>query len=737
MELANRPPGHRLSPSVGQGLEHHRAGRLLEAAQCYQQAQRENPGDGDALALLGIVARQSGRFEDAIRLTVLALELRPEHAGLRLSLAQAYLLARNTDAAEACCWRVLEKHPEAAAAWCCLGEVEAARGNETNARLHWEHAIACRGHSTRAERALGHLLARRGEIDAAVRIYRAGLRRTPRDAALHYALGAALAASGKRHDAKAAYGEALRLQPNFPEALLNLGNLYYDEGDWARAALCCRRALKLRPDYTKAWCNLGNALQMLGGVQAATQCYQRTLAIAPQTVAAHHNLGNAWLARKDFRRAEACFRRTLDLEERAEHHNSLGNALFQQRRDEEATACYRRALELDPDYAAAHTNLANALLRKGKREETIRHYQRAVELDPRSAGGHYNLALVYLREGRYCEGWREHEWRWDFRELRLRRRNFAAPQWRGEPLDGETILLHAEQGLGDTLQFVRYGPLVAERGGNVVLEVQPRLKRLLGKLPGVKQVIARGEPMPTFARHCPLMSLPLAFATMIDTIPAQVPYLQADAEETEAVRRRWPGAGLRVGLAWAGNPQQRSDEQRSMALGELLPLAALPGVSWFSLQMGPSAGQLRQMAAEFPIADACSTHRDFAESAALAATLDLVISVDTSVAHLAGAMGIPVWVVLPQLADWRWMDVREDSPWYPTARLFRQETTGDWSAPMKRMRQELQRMAANPITNHRAQLANESTPASVPVFPVPRIAPAAQVTGCGAGMGPG
>ncbi len=740
MELANPLPGPCLSPFVRQGLEHHRAGRVQEAAKCYQRAQAENPGDADALALLGILARQSRRWEDAIRLTTLALERRPDHAGFRLSLAQAYLLAGDTDSADACCWRVLERHPEAAAAWCCLGEVEMARGNETNARLHWEHAIACGGRAAQAERSLGNLLARRGNFAAAVQIYRCGLRKAPGDAALQYALGAALAARGDKCEAKTAYQEALRLRPNFPEALLNLGNLYYDEGEWAQAVVCCRRALKLRPDYAKAWCNLGNVLQMLGDTRVATQCYQRTLEIAPRTVAAHHNLGNAWLARKDFRRGEACFRQTLELEERAEHHNSLGNALFQQRRDQEATACYRRALELEPDYATAHTNLANALLREGKREEMIRHYQRAVELDPRSAGGHYNLALAYLRQGRYREGWREHEWRWDFRELRLRRRHSSVPQWKGEPLRGETILLHAEQGLGDTLQFVRYAPLVAEHGGRVLVEVQPRLKRLLGNVPGVSRTFARGEPLPAFAWQCSLMSLPPAFATEVDTIPIRGPYVRPGEQEVEAARRRWSGAGLRVGIAWAGNPQQRSDEQRSMPLHELLPLAGMSGVSWFSLQMGPGVEKLRRLAPEFPVVDACSTHQDFAETAALAATLDLVISVDTSVAHLAGAMGLPVWVVLPHLADWRWMDERGDSPWYPTARLFRQKTAGDWSAPVERMRQELQRMTADfcaQAGNRIAMRAKDLAAAREAAVPVPAFLQPAYVTGCGAGMGPG
>jgi Tfp pilus assembly protein PilF len=477
--------------------------------------------------------------------------------------------------------------------------------------------------------------------------------------------------------------------------LLNLGNVHYDEGAFAAAAVCCRKALALRPTYAKAWCNLGNALQMMGGAREATGCYERTLALDPKTVAARHNMGNAWMARRDYAQAEACFRETLAMDaERAEHFNSLGNALFQQRRNEEAEACYRKALAMDPGYAAVYTNLANVLMRRSSRAEMIRHYERALELDPKSAGGHYNLALAYLRQGRYAEGWREHEGRWDFRELRLRRRHFAARQWRGEMFrgekgQGETILLHAEQGLGDTLQFVRYAPLVAERGGRVVLEVQPRLVRLLRGLPGVSRMVGRGEPLGEFAWQCPLMSLPLAFGTTVDTIPQRIPYLRADEAEVRAARQRWPGAQLRVGIAWAGNPQYRSDEQRSMPLRALLPLATVTGISWFSLQMGPACGQMP--GAQFPLIDASSASRDFAETAALVATLDLVITVDTSVAHLAGAMGVPLWVVLPLLADWRWMEERDDCPWYPGARLFRQPAAGDWAGALERLRGELER----------------------------------------------
>jgi tetratricopeptide (TPR) repeat protein len=724
-------PEARLSRAVREGLVLHRAGKLPEAAQSYQQAHRENPRDADALLLLGILARQTGRNDAAVELIAEAVKLRPRHAGFHAALAQAQIARGDAVAAEIECHRALELDPQLAAAWCCLGEVVAALGNDEQAQAAWHTAARLDTRSARAELLLGHWLCRRKEFDAAAEAYRAGLRKAPNDAALRYTLGAALATGGHKDEAADAYREALRLRPNFPEVLLNLGNLHYDAGEFAHAAICCRKALAFRPTYAKAWCNLGNALQMLGGAREATRCYQRTLALDPATLAAQHNLGNAWMARRDFRKAEECFRRTLAADQqRAEHHNSLGNALFQQRKNAEAEACYRTALELQPGYSAAHTNLANVLMRTANRAEMIRHYERALELDPASAGGHYNLALACLRQGRYREGWVHHEFRWDFRELKLHRRGFAAPQWKGEPLDGETILLHAEQGLGDTLQFVRYAPLVAERGGRVILEVQPRLVRLLRGLQGVSQVVARGEPLPDFTWQCPLMSLPLAFGTTMDTIPLRIPYVRANPAEAQEMRGRWAGEGLRVGIAWAGNPQHRSDEQRSMPLRALLPLAELPGVQWISLQKGPACAQMRALDRQFPLLDASSSCRDFAETAALAATLDLVISVDTSVAHLAGAMGIPVRVALPRLADWRWMDEGERSAWYPTARLYRQTRDADWTDPVRRMAETLRAWA----TQHRMRGPQlEAVNVADPTV----YASAARVTGCGAGSGPG
>ena len=689
--------------ALHEGMLHQAGGRLREAAECYRRAYDADPGDADALLLLGIVARQTRQFPAAVELTSLAAERRPGAAHIHLNLALAWADMGEMGRAATECRRAVTLDPRSGQAWCCVGEIAERRGNGRAAVAAYARALKLPSGAAKAALALGNRLCRQERFEDALGIYARGIRRAPADAVLYFAMGAAAAMLGKTREAKAAYLKALQCRPKFAEVHLSLGNLLYNEGDFAAAAAGYARAIAVRPEYGKAHCNLGNALSALGRYAEAAACYERALAIDPEAVAARHNLGNALLHRRDYRRAEECFRVVLRLAPGgAAHHNSLGNALLQQRRDVEAEACYARALQLEPEYAAAHINLANTLLQLGRGEEMTCHYRRGVELDPASAGGQYNLALACLRQGNYREGWRRHESRWDFRELHLPRRGFAQPQWRGEALDGEAILLHAEQGLGDTLQFARYVPLVARRGGRVVLEVQPPLRRLLlgleveglglAGLGGAVRVLARGDALPAFAWHCPLMSLPLAFDTTLESIPFAVPYIQAD--EVSAAWQRNPGRGeaLRVGLAWAGNPRHKSDQQRSITLEQLAPLAEVRGAEvrgadFFSLQFGPAAAQIAR--ARFPLIDACSHSQDFAETAAVAATMDLIISVDTAVAHLAGAMGLPVWVMLPHLADWRWLERREDSPWYPTARLFRQPAPGDWTSLVEAVREAL------------------------------------------------
>jgi hypothetical protein len=344
----------------------------------------------------------------------------------------------------------------------------------------------------------------------------------------------------------------------------------------------------------------------------------------------------------------------------------LGAALHDIRRTGEAEASYREALRLKQDFADAHVNLGYALL----------------------------LA------GRYEEGWREHEWRWRGRHLRAGARGFTAPLWCGDPIGTRTLLLHSEQGLGDTLQFCRYAALI-EPGARVVLEVPPPLTRLMASLPGDALIVAHGEPLPAFDLHCPLLSLPLAFGTTLEKIPAGVPYLAADLGAA-AEWRRWLAAlpGLRVGLVWAGGARRESpdlaavDARRSMSLATMAPLGEIDGVSFVSLQKGPPALQATSPPTGLSLVDPTSHLEDFADTAALVDGLDLVISVDTSVAHLAGAMGKPVWLLNRFDTCWRWLQDRDDSPWYPTLRQFRQREPGDWKAVMLAVRAALEVEAA-------------------------------------------
>jgi tetratricopeptide (TPR) repeat protein len=373
-----------------------------------------------------------------------------------------------------------------------------------------------------------------------------------------------------------------------------------------------------------------------------------------------------------------------------EAHNNLGTALQLLGRMEEAEASYRRTVALNPGFAQAHNNLGAALAALDRGEEAEACYRRALALKPDLASAHMNLGIARLRLGDFEQGWREYDWRLQTAEFRSSVR--SQPLWTGGPLTGKTILLYAEQGMGDTLQFLRYCPLVAAKGARVVLEVQPALARLAAGTAGAGAVLAAGEALPEVDLCCPLLSLPQRLGTGLESIPADIPYLCADS----ALARRWareiaPAPGLKVGLVWAGHPDHKNDRNRSVALERLRPLLATKGVSWFSLQVGGRAAEIGGLPPG-TIADLSARLEDFAETAAAISHLDLVISVDTAVAHLAGALGRRCWVLLPFLPDWRWLQAREDSPWYPSVRLFRQQRSGDWDTVVARAAEELSRL---------------------------------------------
>ena len=397
----------------------------------------------------------------------------------------------------------------------------------------------------------------------------------------------------------------------------------------------------------------------------------------------------------DYGAAAEVYRRALSLQPVSAYTvYGLGYLLERQGDLAAAAESYRLVLRHAPDLVEAHLHLGITQLLQGNVGSAAECFKRVRELAPENSEARTFLGYVHLLEGNLPLGWSEHEYRWRTPHFLRDRRKLPQPLWKGEPLKGSRILLRAEQGLGDTLQFVRYVPLVAARGGNVVLEVQTRLQRLLARSPGAAEVIRRGEALPEVDWQCPLMSLPLAFATDLNSIPAEIPYVQPDPAQIAAWGQRLAGNSLRIGLAWGGSPTFPYERWRSIPLEQLAPLTQLEGTTFYSLQMGPQAGQVKQLGSRVRLIDLQDEQQDLADTAAIVANLGLVISIDTSVAHLAGAMGKPVWILLHKSPDWRWLLEREDSPWYPTARLFRQSTLGNWQDVVARVDRELRELVA-------------------------------------------
>jgi hypothetical protein len=372
------------------------------------------------------------------------------------------------------------------------------------------------------------------------------------------------------------------------------------------------------------------------------------------------------------------------------------------RRFDEALASYDRSLVLRPGFAEAHSNRGNALQELRRFDQALTSYDRALTLKPNLADGHFNAAVCRLLLGDFARGWQQLEWRWDTAQLRTVKRHFPQPLWTGgNDVAGKTILLHAEQGFGDTIQFCRYVPRVAEQAGHVILEVQQPLRGLMSTLSGAAQIVSRGEALPAFDLHCPLLSLPLAFGTRLETIPSRTPYLSAPPEKTSAWRDRLGNRERpRVGLVWAGDPRKslpganRIDRQRSLQFDQLAPVLQVRDCEFYSLQKGDDAlGQLHRSALDHRVIDWSADFHDFSDTAALIENLDLIIAVDTAVAHLAGALGKPLWLINRHNTCWRWLLDRDDSPWYPTARLFRQDATREWDSVMARVQAALREYA--------------------------------------------
>lgn len=574
----------------------------------------------------------------------------------------------------------------------------------------------------------GVLMHQRGMSIEALALIREALKANERSAAALSNQAIVLAALERTDDALASYDRALALKPDFAEALNSRGNLLIKLGRIADALANYEQALDAEPRFFDALVNRATTLRLLGRDTDAAGSYARALAIDPSRVEVWITLGNTFDRLQRHDDALKCWDHALTLRpgapellsnrgnalwqlrrpaealttydaalalkpDAAEIHNNRGNALLDLNRPAEALVSFDRALTLKPEYAEALVNRANALRDLNRSSEAIASCDAALALDPDLAEAHWNKGLEQLLIGDFEQGFANYEWRW--KRAGNTPRDFGAPQWRDEDVTDKTILLHAEQGFGDTIQFMRYVPLLAGRGAKIVLEVPDSLMPLIGTVDGVIATISRGQQHPPIDLHCPLMSLPLAFGTTLATIPASVPYLRAPAERIEAWRARLPASGkLRVGLVWSGKPTHRNDHNRSIAFAQLAPLLAVPNIDFVSLQRdvreADAAALLNAEAVLRPDLD----QADFADTAAIIETLDLVIAVDTAVAHLTGALAKPLWPLLPFCPDWRWLLDRTDSPWYPGARLFRQPRIGDWDGAIANVAEALASFAA-------------------------------------------
>jgi tetratricopeptide (TPR) repeat protein len=626
-------------------LQQHQAGNLEIAEQLYQQVLRADPGQAATHYYHGVLAYQTGRLEQAVLAISQAVSLNPNVADYHVVLGAAH--------------EALDQMAEAMASF---------------------------------NNALG--------LD-------------PDSANVHYALANGYRHQGKLKEAAASYREVLRCNPHYSEASNDLGKMLIRQDQVAEAVDCFRKAIGLNPQRPEFFLNLGAALEHQGKSEEAIGQYQQAIHLNPQYAEAYLSLGNALAPYQRPYEAAQCYREALRLKpDLAEAHNNLGNVLAKLDKTQEAIACYEKALHYKPGYPDALTNLATSLVYCNRIEEARDYMEQALQLDPDFAPAHWNRSQVLLLLGDFEEGWREFEWRWT--QPGLVRRHGDKPLWDGSDLHGQTLLVHCEQGLGDTLQFIRYVHQVKQRGGKLVVECQSPVVNVLAGMSGIDLLLAQGKPLPPFDVQAPLLSLPGIFRTTLGTIPASVPYLEADLGRVEHWRKELakqdvehcsrladssftldPSSFL-IGIAWQSSKPVHSFavlHERSFPLRCFAPLAAIGGVRLISLQKGVGTEQLAEVGNQFPVLDLGSrldeSSGPFVDTAAVMLNLDLVITCDTAVPNLAGALGVPVWVPLPAAPNWRWLLDREDSPWYPTMRLFRQTVHGQWVDVFERMAEEL------------------------------------------------
>jgi tetratricopeptide (TPR) repeat protein len=640
----------------------HRTGRLPEAETLYRQALQNNPNNADALQMLGLLAHQVNRPEAAIELIERSLALAPNNPF----------------------------------AVCNLAEIKRSIGQFPAAIELFKRAMTLDPTLGAAHVNMAMVLHQLGRLPEALPYAQRGVELSPQDFNAQRVFGVILLHSGRAMEASHFLQEAVRLNPRDAVALSSLGICYERLERMDLALTAHRKAVSMTPDHVPALMNYGLTLGRLDQFTDAEAVFRKVLQIAPDLGEALECLAGAQLSLKHHEESVATCKKAIELNPKSTiAYATLGEALMNLGRFDETIELMQKITTIQPS-AAVYQSWSNALVRSGHPEEGLVMIEKSLSMEPENPTFHFNRSIILILLGRLAEAWPEYEWRWKQPRVAGRAYKYSSPIWDGAPLNGRRILLFAEQGLGDTVFFGRYATRVAERGGQVMLRVQPELKDLVRSIPGVSQVVGDNEPVPEHDVHLPIMSLPRIFETSLETIPVEMPYIKTDPVRSAYWREQFAQRGdrMKVGLVWEGGAFQPENFLRSASLAAYTPLGAVEGVSFYGLQKGTAEVQAKNPPAGMDFTNLGPRIKDFSDTAAIVENLDLLISIDTSVVHIAGALAKPVWMLMAFTPGHMWMYKREDTPWYPTFRIYRQPAFKDWDSVVERIKRDLTREVA-------------------------------------------
>ena len=660
---------NKVSDLMQLGLSLHQQGRYGEAEIIYKKVLIKENKNFNALQLLGVLSAQTKNYFEAVSYLTKALEINPNHAACYSNRGNALKELNRLQESLSDYRRAVYLSPSYAEAHCNMGVTLYEQGKLEDAVASYERAIEIKSDYAEAYSNLGNALKDLGRLE----------------------------------EAASSLARAIEIKPDYAKAFSNFGNVLTELKLFDEAVSSYERAIVFDPTYAEAYSNRGVALQELKKLNEALTSYRRAIELDPHYVEAYSNLGNGLKEIHRFEEALAVYALAIEIKpDNPEAYSNRGVTLFELGRFEEAVASFERAIDINSEYAEAYSNRGNSLKALQRINESINSFDKAIEIKPNYAAAYLNKSFALLLDGEYREGWRLHEWRWQQENLKLEADSFAEPLWLGiEDINSKTILLHAEQGLGDAIQFCRYAKLVKDLGATVFLEVPKQLLGLLQNLDYVDILLERGKPRPAFDIHCPLMSLPMVFGTELTSIPMPFSYIYADEAKKSYWKEKLSGRSrLKVGVVWNGGfrPDQpelwATNERRNIPLNVFAKGLNFVDADFFSLQKGdPAEAEIRDQEQRYwpgsNFYNYASELRDFTDTAALIANLDMVLSVDTSTAHLAAAMGKPTWILNRYDTCWRWLLDRDDSPWYDAVTIYRQSADMLWEPVLNQVADDL------------------------------------------------